>query len=155
MKKEILAVVGVGVLAIGYYSYKKYKVVKAIIQKLVVRPKDIKDVKLSLKKISFTISLELINNTHFDLGFTTGSIITLNNVKIYTPTGHLLADIKTNVSSLEIPAYGSYTITDLHVEMQTHSLLTQFDKMMEYIATNSLLYELTIVAFGKEFSIAT
>ena len=155
MKKKVLAAVGISVLALGYYSMKKYKAAKAIVEKLVVRPKDIKDVHLSFDKISFALSLELQNHTHFDLGFTTGSHIGINRIKIFTPTEVLLADVYTDISAIELPANGSYTISNLRVEIPTHNLLSQFDNVTEYVTNNSLLYELYITAFGKEFSVLT
>lgn len=155
MKKKVLAVVGISALALGYYSIKKYKAAKAIIEKLVVRPKDIKDVRLSFEKISFTLSLELQNHTHFDLGFTTGSLIGINRIKIFTPTEILLADVDTDISAIELLANGSYTIDDLEVEIPTHSLLSQHGNITQYVTNNSLLYELHIKAFGKEFSVLT
>ncbi|PTX58225.1 hypothetical protein C8N46_1171, partial [Kordia periserrulae] len=59
----------------------------------------------------------------------------------------------TDISSFELPANGIYIIEDLQVELVTVGLLTQLDTLLEYISQNALHYELTINAFGKEFTI--
>jgi hypothetical protein len=153
MRTKIITITAISLLLVSCYSIKKYKAALSIMEKLVVLPKDIKDVRVSLEKISFRFSLQLINHTEYDLGVTTGSVLSITKVKVFTPEGTVLANIDTDISSFELPANGIYIIENLQVELATVGLLTQLDTLLEYISQNTLHYELTINAFGKEFKV--
>ncbi|AXG68207.1 hypothetical protein KORDIASMS9_00399 [Kordia sp. SMS9] len=155
MKKRIVAITMISLLAVGCYSIKKYKAAAAIIEKLVVHPKHIKNVKVSLEKFSFTFDLQLLNQTHYDLGFTTGSLIEITEIKVFTLDAVLLADIKTDISAIELPANGSFLIENIQVELATYRLIDKLDTIIELITTNNLQYQITIKAFGKEFKVWT
>jgi len=153
MRKRVLVITAVSLLAIGCYSIKKYKAALGVIEQLVVLPKDIKNVKVSFEKIRFTFDLQLFNHTNYDLGLTTGSVIGITGIKVFTLDAVLLADIKTDISAIELPANGSFLIENIQVELATNRLIDKLDTIIELITTNKLQYQFTIKAFGKEFNV--
>lgn len=155
MNKTVVGALGIGIVAIGAYSYRKYKAAKKIIAALKVRTKSIKHLKIGFKKVSFTIALELINTTDYDLGFTGGSVIYLKNIKVYDLKKTLLADIDTKITALKLGAHSSQVLPDLQVELPTRQLIANIGNLAAYINNNNLLYKLTISAFKREFTIQT
>ena len=155
MRKTVVAITAISLLFVGCYSIKKYQAAVAIIKQLMVVPKNIKDVKVDFDKISFTFDLQLINNTQYDLGFTTGSVIGITRVKVFTEVGVMLADIDTDISAIELPANGAYLIKNITMEIPIVTMLNELNMILTYITQNNLYYELTIKAFGKEFKVMT
>jgi len=155
MRKTIVAITAISLLVIGCYSVKKYQAAVAVMEKLTVLPKNIKDIKIGIDRIRFTFDLQLINHTEYDLGFTTGSVIGITRVKLFTENDVLLADINTDISTIELPAHSDYVLRDIVVEIPTHSMLSELDTIIAYLTQNKLHFEVTIKAFGKEFKIRT
>ncbi|MEM6685771.1 MAG: hypothetical protein AAF617_08300 [Bacteroidota bacterium] len=155
MRKKVVAITAVSLLCMGCYSIKKYQAAVVILKQLTVLPTNIKDVKVTFDKIRFTFDLQLTNHTQYDIGFTTGSVIEITRIQLFTQDGVLLADINTDISAIELPAYGRYTIENIAVVIPTVTMLNELDMILSYITQNNLQYELTMKAFGKEFKMMT
>lgn len=153
MKPVVKKTIIIGSLIIGAvfaFSAQKYNDLKRVFEQLTMKPKNIRDLKVSLSNISFVTDLLFTNPTNeaFDVS---GYIATLTRLNFFY-NGKYVATAKPTITDVNIPAKNQLEINNIPVVIPAQSVLDNLQEIMSF-DVNNLSVEAVIEVAGKEFYI--
>lgn len=147
--KIIIAVVSLLAL-ISFYGYKKAMKLKALFEKLEIKPTGFRELKTSLTDIRLKIDIVFINPATEDFEVS-GYIAQLNRLNFFYK-GVYLATAKASLSEISIPAKNELKISNIPVVLPTASVVANLVEFTIF-DINKLSVEAVIEVAGTEFYI--
>ena len=125
MKAKHLIIGGVAVLAIGLMSFTKAKISqgKELFKRILFKVSLPKNFDISTQRMRFYIDLILQNPTAQDFSASSAGSISAKSYRVYVGNKLLAFGSLGSISSVTLPAGGSYTFPDIYVEIPTIELL--------------------------------
>jgi len=120
--KKLLVAGGLTLAAFTIYGFKKVESLKAVFDRMTIKPTRVSSIKVDLNKVSFNIDILIENPTNTGFALTGASIASLKRIMVYRD-GVSLGTVEVNMQSIDIAAYSSAAITNLPFTISTESVL--------------------------------
>lgn len=136
--------------AIALFALEKVEKLKRVFEKLLIEPKNIREVKLSLQTISFVTDILLTNPSEesFDVS---GYVATLSRLNFFYK-GKYLGTAKPTLTEINVPANNKLELKNIPVVLSTSSLLQNVSEIYAFSVDN-LTVEAVITIAGKDYYI--
>lgn len=148
--KNTLIVSGLLLGAVALFAYEKIERLKRVFENLIIRPKNFRELKVSLTNISFVVDLLITNptNENFDVS---GYVATLRRVNFFY-NGNYVGTAKPQISEIDIPAKNQLQLNNIPVVLPAKAIL---QNIMEITAfdLNKLSVEAVVSIAGTEYYI--
>lgn len=148
--KKILFGAGVGLVILGYMAYAKIEKIKAIFDKIDIKPVAIRNLKISFSSISLVTDILLKNTSNEDLNIK-GYLVSLKRLNFFY-SGKYIGTAKPTLSEIEIPANNELLFKNIPVELPPSTILTNIVELSSF-DTNKLTVEAVIDVANKEYYI--
>ncbi len=151
--KTILLVSAAAIGGSMYLGNKKISGYKAVLDKMEVNPKGVRNFKLQGSKLAFNIDVELVNPTNIAVNVP-GNLVTVKNLHFFTASGKRLGMATPNVSQIAIPANGSRLLTNIPALFDLKAIGASFSEAVEIaLSPDTMLVTTDIEAFGTSFTV--
>lgn len=151
--KTILLVSAAAVGSSIYFGNKKAGRYMAVLERMEVNPKGVKNFKLQGSALMFDIDVELVNPTNIAVNIP-GNLITVKNLHFFTASGRKLGTASPNVSKISLPANGSRLITNIPAVFDLKAIGSSFSEAVEIaLSPEAMLIATDVQAFGQSFTV--
>lgn len=145
MKASTLLIVGgLAVAGIIAFTANKVIVLKAVFDKMKIWPTNIKNFKISLTEISFSLDFNIQNPTNQNFSVTGASIVRIKRVSAYR-NGTFIGVAEVNLTEIDIPANSVVPLQNLPFKISVQSVLDNLATLSDFTVA-SLMTGLTIEA---------
>ena len=128
IKKKYIILGAVAVLAISFMSFTSAKIsqAKEVIKSLIINVSKIRNVRVSLQKISFSFDIILQNPTNEDFSLSSGGAIKAKGYQLVRGDKVLvMGHFSKEFQNIDLPAYQSYTIENVYFELPVMNILSE------------------------------
>ncbi|MFN3941483.1 MAG: hypothetical protein ACK4K1_02460 [Flavobacterium sp.] len=152
MWKKIAIVAGILALIGGSsYTIVKAGYLKEILEKMKIKVRWIRNIKIHLTNISFDLDIELLNNSPHDLDVTGAGLVKLTKLRMFHNKAYL-GESPINLTSISIPNRNSVILKNVPFTVSTKEIMNNIITVST-INPNNVTIEATISALGTEFTI--
>lgn len=120
--KKLLIYTGIGLAAIAAFGRSQVKKVQNITNNIKVKLDRVNDFNLSENIITLNINLKLVNNTDYGFNVSSGKLINLKKVELFTDTGTKIAEAVKSISNINLQPGGVTIIEDIDLVADTNTL---------------------------------
>ena len=143
--------IGIGFLTlIAAYGKKKYDDYSEVLNKLTFKIGSISNVNIKSLSLFFDISVVFYNPTEFDFYVNGLGLISVKKVKVFRK-GIFVGEANSDVTKMEIPAYGKTTLSGITIETKYLTFLTELSNLASLTEVKDYTLEIVIEAFGKTY----
>lgn len=148
--QKIALGIGVATVAGSVYAYNKVQKLIKVFEQITISPKNISNLKISLKQISFTTDLLFSNptNENFDVSGYVATLVRLN----FFYNGNYMATAKPIVNEITIPAQNQLLFKNIPIVLSTENLVYQLNDLINF-DTNKLTVEAVVKVGNTEYYI--
>lgn len=142
--------------AIAAFGYKKTLDAKQVLDSLVVRIADIKNVRIINGGLLVDLKVELQNLSIASFSAQFGSLLLIKEIRIYNLDGFLLGKTTVNISSIDIPANSSIYLDNLQTKIILKDAASEFFTNFNTLVAkdfSTLTYQIDIEVLGRIFTI--
>lgn len=145
--------IGVGILAlIGAYGKKKYDDYSLVIEKLQFKINSVSKVKLQGLSLFFDISVLFYNPTEFDFFVDSLGLVSVKKIRVFRK-GVFLGEANSDITAIEIPAYGTTEIKGITIETKYLSFLSELSNLASFTELQDYKLEIIVEAIGETYVI--
>ncbi len=146
-------VIGLSFLAlIAAYGKKKYDDYSYVINALTFKISDISKVNIKELSLFFDIAIKFYNPTDKDFYVNGLGLISIKKIKVFRK-GVFIGEANSDVTKIEIPAYGSTTLSGITIETKYLTFLTELSNLASLTEVKDYTLEIIIEALGKTYVI--
>ncbi len=147
-----LATIGIAAGALTLFAFKKKDDYTKVIENMTWDVHDIRKLRTKNGKIYCDIDISFHNNTQYNFELETAGLIKLKQIAVFH-NGKLFGNAFSQASSLSLPAYSSFRMTDIQIEIEMLGLIA--DILANGLDTNVENYttRITVDALGQTFVI--
>jgi hypothetical protein len=147
------AVIGLSILALlAAYGKKKYDDYTDVINSLTFRISDVSNVKIQGLSLFFDIAVKFHNPTNKNFYINGLGLISVKKVKVFRK-GVFIGEANSDVTKIEIPAYGSTTLSGITIETKYLTFLTELSNLASLTEVKDYTLEIIVEALGQTFVI--
>ncbi|OAB79755.1 hypothetical protein [Cochleicola gelatinilyticus] len=121
-----------------YYVFGKASNAYSVYKNIKTRIIGVKNVAITGRVITLNVDVAVSNPTPNPFSLNAGGLVTISKVNIYSKNKIYIGSARPNVSSLEIPAYGTTILEAVPATIETTNMvqiITQLDQLSELITT--------------------
>ncbi len=145
--------IGISILALlAAYGKKKYDDYKEVINALTFKISDISKVNIKGLSLFFDISVTFYNPTDKDFYVNGLGLISVKKVKVFRK-GVFMGEANSDVTQMEISAYGKTTLSGITIETKYLNFLTELSNLATLTEVKDYTLEIIIEALGKTYVI--
>jgi len=145
MKGSTLLIVGgLAIAGILAFTANKVIVMKAVFDKMKIWPSNIRNFKISLTEISFSLDFMIQNPTNQNFSVTGGSLVKIKRVSAYR-NGKFIGVAEVNLKEIDIPAESTVNLDNLPFKISIQNVLDNLATISDFTVA-SLMTGLTIQA---------
>lgn len=147
VKHVVIGLAGIGL--VGFWAKNRIKKLSEIMTKLIPIPSGFRNWSFNKWILFFNMDVTLHNPT--DEAFNpNGIIVKIKRLEVKDLEGKLIATIKIDRNSINIPAKGKYTLKDLAVEIDTYANILNAPNLAKIKSINDIKVDIVISILGKE-----
>ena len=149
--RTILITAGAVIAGLALVGWQKIKTLKAVFDRMSIRPSGISAFVPGLVKITFRMSFKITNPTNEAFSVTGASIATLKRIKAYY-NGRFMGMADVNLTEIDIPSNSYVELKNIPFTVATENLLDTILTVDE-INLNNLTIHAIVEVFGNEYLI--
>jgi len=119
---KIVLIAGLAVAGVAFYAYNKLNALRQVFDRMRIWPTGISNIKLSLTMLSFNLDIAVQNPSDTAFSISGASIATLKRI-VVSRNGKFLGQADVDISTIEIPAYGSAEFKNLPFTVSLDNIL--------------------------------
>ena len=154
--KKILLTSGIALGTFSLFANKKYNKGKKVLNELQLKVDKISKLRLSLSNVSFDAVLRLVNPTNINFGYTGTSKIVVKELRVFSRSGKLIGKASANLYRLDLPAFGSFVLPPLQVNIRAKDALEELLQNLEQYTRDpikQLNFEIDVDVFGMTYTL--
>lgn len=134
------------------YGKKKYDDYKEVINALTFKISDISKVNIKGLSLFFDIAIKFHNPTNHDFYLNGLGLISVKKVKVYRK-GVYIGEANSDVTKIEIPAFGFTTLSGITIETKYLTFLTELSNLASLTEVKDYTLEIIVEALGQTYVI--
>lgn len=145
--------IGISVLALlAAYGKKKYDDYTSVINALTFKISDISKVNIKGLSLFFDIAVTFYNPTDKDFYVNGLGLISVKKVKVFRK-GVFMGEANSDVTQMEIPAYGKTTLSGITIETKYLTFLAELSNLASLTEVKDYTLEIVVEALGQTYVI--
>lgn len=145
--------IGISVLALlAAYGKKKYDDYTSVINALTFKISDISKVNIKGLSLFFDIAVTFYNPTDKDFYVNGLGLISVKKVKVFRK-GVFMGEANSDVTQMEIPAYGKTTLSGITIETKYLTFLAELSNLASLTEVKDYTLEIVVEALGQTYLI--
>ncbi len=150
--KTILKVIGGAVIVSTLFALKKTGDFSKVMEEMTMNITNIRKLRTKDGKLYMDIDIEFKNPTQYDMTIFTAGMIKLKQIKLMYK-GNVIGNAFSSKTEFELPAKGSYKVTNITVELLFLNIIDQYFKGGLDSNMNNYQIHSTVEALGKNWLI--
>lgn len=134
------------------YGKKKYDDYTEVINALTFKISDISNVNIKGLSLFFDIAVKFHNPTPNNFYINGLGLISIKKVKVFRK-GIFVGEANSDVTKIEIPAYGSTTLSGITIETKYLTFLTELSNLASLTEVKDYTLEIIVEALGQTYVI--
>lgn len=120
--KRYLIYIGAGLAALAVFGRNQVKKVQNITNNIKVKLDRVNDFQLTGNIINLNVNIKLINNTDYGFNVSSGSLIKLTKVELFTDTGQKIAEANKVINNINLQPSSVTIIDDIDLVADANNL---------------------------------
>lgn len=149
--KTVFIGVGLFLAGLAYVGWQKIQALKAVFDKMTIRPSGISGISLNLEYFTFKLSFEIHNPTAEAFSVTGASIAKIKRILVYR-SGKFLGQATLNLEELDIPAISSIEIKNVPFQVSVQNIVENLSTIQD-LKLSDLTIVCIVEVLGKEYVI--
>ncbi|WP_264550448.1 hypothetical protein [Flavobacterium sp. N2820] len=146
-------VLGIGILTLlAAYGKKKYDDYSNVIENLQFKISSISKVNIKGLSLFFDISVKFYNPTEHDFYVNGLGFISVKKVRVFRK-GIFLGEANSDITKIEIPAFGTNSISGITIETKYLSFLSEMSNLAQLTEIKDYTLEIVVEALGQSYVI--
>lgn len=145
--------IGVGILSLlAAYGKKTYDDYSHVIEKLQFKISSISKVNVKGLSLFFDISVKFYNPTEFDFYVNSLGLVSVKKIRVFRK-GVLLGEANSDITQIEIPAFGTNSISGITIETKYLSFLSEMSNLASLTEIKDYTLEIIVETLGQTYVI--
>lgn len=154
--KRIFTIAAIIAGTLAFFSFKKYKQAKEVIDNLKISIKKIQNIKFGFPTTRFDAVISIFNPTNIDFGATLASRVVITQIQVFTSDNILIGKANTNIFEVQLPANTTIDLQPITFNVDVKKAFGEFFSNTTSFLQNdfsSLKYKIDVQVFGKNLTL--